>query len=88
MQLEGGSLYFHNFLKNQGIGKIRRCLSKSGVSLPLLLCIIESRGGVNANNLLIVGGGVGGPDFIPTRTTKRLGSHVQILCEDDEHTSW
>lgn len=43
---------------------------------------------VNANNLLIVGGGIGGPDFIPTRTTKRLGSHVQILCKDDEHTSW
>lgn len=58
------------------------------VSLPLLLCIIEIWGFFNANNLLIVGGGIGGPDFIPTRTTERLGSHVQILCENDEHTSW
>lgn len=38
--------------------------------------------------MLIVGGGIGGPNFIPTRAAKRLGSHVQILCKDDEHTSW
>jgi len=42
----------------------------------------------NTDNLLIAGGGIGGPDFIPTRTTKWLGSHVQILRKDDEHTSW
>lgn len=37
----GDSLHFQNFLNNKGIGEIRRCLSMSMVSLPILLCIIK-----------------------------------------------
>lgn len=40
-QLGGDSLHFQNFLKNKGIGEIRRCLSMSMASLPVLLCIIK-----------------------------------------------